>query len=454
MSLFPRKIQHSSKEFLSNRSLNIASNGHGTRGASDMIVPDDFLEKLLEEVGKAEEAQRKARASDRPIAILTPIVPIRFDEADSWFGGKPRLPKEVPWPEEDGQPFRFACQINLRNVPRGIWSGAGPREGWLVVFLHWDMPKAKVLHVHGELEERDGPGQMSAQWARMYTSTRERVRENYLPRWPIHIKEVRQNQEGDTTTDARSAWTGWEPVNPDLADPGTQPFDTFSLAVLLDHLGEYPEDRVKNLIYIHFWIKLRQPDLAWVQKNATIASQTLIEFIQSRTILASSLHHFDQESVTSQLSKLSNLPTYELTYDHTDEEGFRILEYRTARLSDPPVLAKSSPLWWAQYTGRFYWMCVNAYTRNPDTLSPAVRRHMEQVWTEQAGQFQGAMGHAPDGYMEEAYGPDSDTEVLLQLPTSVMQGWTWGDCNTIVLLIKRQALDQGDFSTVEGIITN
>lgn len=419
-----------------------------------MEVPDDFLKNLLEEVGRAEEAQRAARASDRPIAILTPIVPIRFDEADSWFGGKPRLPKDFPWPEEDGRPFVFACQINLRNVPRGIWSGAGPREGWLVIFLHWDMPKAKVLHVRGKLEERDSPGQISAQWARIYDTTRERARERYLPHWPIHIKESRQKQLDEIRTDIPSVRDGWDPINPDLADPGTQPFDALSLAALLDHLGEYLEDRVKKLIYIHFWMKLRQPDLEWVQKNAMIASQTIIEFIQSRTILASSLHRFDQESVTSQLSKLSNLPTYELTYDHDDEEGFRILKYRTARLSDPSVLAKSSPLWWAQYIGRFYWMCINAYTKNPDTLSPAVRRHMEQVWTEQAGRFHGAMGHAPTGHMYEAYGPDSDTEVLLELPTSVMQGWIWGDCYSIVLLIERQALDQGDFSAVEGIITN
>jgi len=55
-------------------------------------------------------ARTGARSADRPCAKLTPIVPIRFDEADSWFGGKPRLPQDISWPEQKGIPLRLACQ--------------------------------------------------------------------------------------------------------------------------------------------------------------------------------------------------------------------------------------------------------------------------------------------------------------------------------------------------------
>jgi hypothetical protein len=79
---------------------------------------------------------------------------------------------------------------------------------------------------------------------------------------------------------------------------------------------------------------------------------------------------------------------------------------------------------------------------------------MERIWLHEAQGFHGAMRHADAGDIYTPHGPEIDTEVLLQLPTSRMQGWIWGDVYTIVLLIKRKALSQGNFADITVDITN
>ena len=64
------------------------------------------------------------------------------------------------------------------------------------------------------------------------------------------------------------------------------------------------------------------------------------------------------------------------------------------------------------------------------------------------------MGHAPMGHIYTEHGPDSPNEVLLELPTSKLMGWIWGDCYSLVLLIDRERLRRGDFSAIQFDITN
>jgi len=111
------------------------------------------------------------------------------------------------------------------------------------------------------------------------------------------------------------------------------------------------------------------------------------------------------------------------------------------------------PMWWSRYTSMLYWHAVNAYTKDPTSLHPALRDLMERIWLHEGTGHHGAMGHAPAGHITP-HGPDTATEVLLELPTSNMQGWIWGDVYSIVLLIKRNALAQGNFADVAIDITN
>jgi uncharacterized protein YwqG len=64
------------------------------------------------------------------------------------------------------------------------------------------------------------------------------------------------------------------------------------------------------------------------------------------------------------------------------------------------------------------------------------------------------MGHMPEGFTYKPHGPRTDTEMLLELPTGSKQAWIWGDCYSIVLLIKRETLSNADFSDIRMDVTN
>lgn len=72
----------------------------------------------------------------RTCALLRRRVPgDAGGEALSWFGGLPRMPADVPWPEAGGRPLNFLAQIHLGDLPEGLWGGHGPRAGWLLAFM-------------------------------------------------------------------------------------------------------------------------------------------------------------------------------------------------------------------------------------------------------------------------------------------------------------------------------
>jgi uncharacterized protein YwqG len=58
------------------------------------------------------------------------------------------------------------------------------------------------------------------------------------------------------------------------------------------------------------------------------------------------------------------------------------------------------------------------------------------------------------GAMNASADTASPNEVLLEIQTSNLVGWIWGDCYSIVLLIEREALRRGDFSNVAFDISN
>jgi hypothetical protein len=410
-----------------------------------------FLLDFLQHQVDTDRMLESARSADRPCAVLAPIVPIRFDEADSWFGGKPKLPKDMRWPEHKGVPLHFACQINLSQLPAGIWSGAGPRDGWLAVFFHPVGNAAQVLHVRGEIEERDGPGQMAAEWARTYASQAKAT--DFLPRWPVRIEVGRRARAIDTVS-RRPSESAWQGIKPDLANTAIHPFDTKTLVVLLDSLEEFFLGQMKQMCRFPAMKKLREKDLQWMHETKALSFQSLEEFYKVESILGSSRYRFDLQQVAAQLPKIAALSTYEFNYLKDDDDGYCCLEYRSSRLCELPDISRSPPIWWSWYTSQLYWHGVNAYTQDPASLHPPLRELLERIWFGETLGHHGAMGHAPAGHIYTPHGPETDTEVLLELPTSRMQGWIWGDVYSIVLLIKRKALSQGNFADVAVDITN
>lgn len=246
----------------------------------------------------------------------------------------------------------------------------------------------------------------------------------------------------------------WKGVKPDLANPENYPFDPLTLSTLLDSLEEFFISQVKHICRFPAMKKLREHDAVWFQQTKVIAFQSLEEFYNIESLLVNSKYRFDHDAVVSLLPRIANLPTYEDKYLKDDDEGYCILEYRRSSLNEMPKLSSSLPTWWAKYTSMLYWHSINAYTKDPSSLHSAGLRRMEQIWREEASGCHGAMGHIPEGHIYTLCGPNTDTEVLLEVPTSQMQGWAWGDTYSLVLTIKREALSRGDFSDVTYDITN
>ncbi|MGG5821649.1 DUF1963 domain-containing protein [Falsiroseomonas sp. HW251] len=97
---------------------------------------------------------------DRLSVRLRPIVPLpRGRQRRSWFGGYPRLPGSVNWPMSDGAPMRFLAQIDLGELPTGLWGGIGPRSGWIGIFIGTrdGRPAATVLQLRTLAAERISP---------------------------------------------------------------------------------------------------------------------------------------------------------------------------------------------------------------------------------------------------------------------------------------------------------
>ncbi len=79
-------------------------------------------------------------------------------------------------------------------------------------------------------------------------------------------------------------------------------------------------------------------------------------------------------------------------------------------------------------------------------------RNGEQQTAFDAQREMGAMRELPDGYVHEfSMGHDV---TLLQLPTSHLMNWIWGDTYDLVLTIRRADLARGELSRVKVQITN
>src|SRR5882762_3377809 len=77
------------------------------------------------------------RTGAQPSVVLRRQVPIRFDEpARSWLGGLPQMPDNIRWPRvAKGAPLHFIAQIACGDLPKQVWNGRGPRDGWLLLFV-------------------------------------------------------------------------------------------------------------------------------------------------------------------------------------------------------------------------------------------------------------------------------------------------------------------------------
>lgn len=106
------------------------------------------------------------------------------------------------------------------------------------------------------------------------------------------------------------------------------------------------------------------------------------------------------------------------------------------------------------YQKMLYEHAKHIYANDRTHLSKEHQDWWEKVFAFDACHEIGAMGHMPSGQLDVYHGPGTDMEVLIELKTSDLNGWIWGDMYSVVLLIPTNDLRKENFKNVVASITN
>jgi hypothetical protein len=112
------------------------------------------------------------------------------------------------------------------------------------------------------------------------------------------------------------------------------------------------------------------------------------------------------------------------------------------------------PYWTCEYDAIRYKLAALAYSRDPASLPDTVRSYFEARWKNDRSYEIASMGGLPHGWSYDML-ENVDTRVmLLELPTSKMFGWQWGDVNNVVLSLPVDELRRNIYRDVRCDITN
>ena len=425
--------------------------------AATPALSADFAKSLLaglQENLVADQQQEARKKIPRAFAVLSPVVPLPPASQAGWFGGVPRLPKGVNWPTIDGEPGRFVCQIDLTALPQNMWNGAGPREGWLAVFMHPQKLKPAVLHFTGGLFQRhEGPPQGDGFWFRPFDPTGQTWHQR-SPEWPIDIT----SRVGPLPETAKYR-KGFAPGFPDprkdevfdVSNPAQIPFNGPTFELLLASI-ESELLKTSNQISVLTAKELTSHDREKITHAVTVVRETFAEIGAIRRLLLDQVFLFEGQSVIDLLQRLVALRAPAIKRLDDDKAGKMVIDVQVHALAIPRALGQ--PCWQRDYLGRLYRYGYHSYLRDPSSLPVAQKTRLEAILAFEAAYEHGAMGHAPTGHLHTPYGPGTPTEVLLELPTSDLIGWCWGDMYKVAFFINRDRLEMGRFDGVTAEITN
>jgi len=163
---------------------------------------------------------KQPQISESVTAVLRRQVPVRGEAPRSWLGGLPMMPEGVEWPRgvnpeypDQGEvPLHFLAQIACEDLPKDLWGGVGPRNGWLLFFINPNNCDAsgegtrQVIHTTELGEEREPPFDCGPVHDGVYTGgsyawlNGENVPQ-FWRRWPVDIvtmaNELTVHEEGN-----------------------------------------------------------------------------------------------------------------------------------------------------------------------------------------------------------------------------------------------------------------
>jgi hypothetical protein len=451
-----------------------------------------FALKVL--TGMVEQVRHEAdldasRGQEAMVARLVPQIPIReHEERRSWLGGEPAMPARVAWPEAEGRQAVFLAQICCADLPGKLWDGLGPRQGWLAFFLHPVDYRIHVLHLTELGPWRQGPAPDRDGWfgpagGLNHTKLPHQARQAF-PRWPVDIVAVTPGSPdpcagGDAEVLHRLYREGY-----DLASPEHYPFDWTSTLAMLDIAEERINSRRDSAMSFPGTLPAQLETITQLLRDAErapkppenlerlrnkardlpilieatgkaasiireAASELQVVAVETRDLAGR--EPFSQEVIRAVMQRLRAIEWMHVKrgIDKNRGEGAEDIQCRVLPLT---VHDPDATLWVHDFeTLRFDW-AKHAYCRAPASLPPAVRAHFEWLWRELAPHEMASMGHIPFKYVHEF---DSDSEVtLLELPSSGLMSWMFGDVDNLVLTMKKADLAAGNFGAVKVQFSN
>lgn len=433
-----------------------------------------FLNNLLEGmVNQAVHDQKliNAQGTEPVVVRLVPQIPLRdVERPRSWLGGTPAMAENIPWPQIDGRDANFLAQICCADLPRDLWDGLGPRDGWLAFFIHPTDYNMHVLHL-GEMGPwRKGPESLDIDgWSITLPYAKTRLKPiKAWPRWPVDLMSVRPGEPDPRLEGWSEATHKIYEQGFDVASPEHRPFDrstTFEMleiaeASLVDWLAQdlitplrQQLEQVSNWLDAAEGASEQPSNLAELRERAA----TLPALIEARTkglpmfetALAQVRIVAERISATPDQTQLSQ---DEIAAIMAELAKCEIIYPRTQQGSMTARTGEGSSLWAWDFECLRLDRARHAYSRSPDALPLAMRGYFEPIWQDQAAHEMAGIGHVPFGYVHE-FDLDSDV-TLLELPTSNLMGWMFGDVDNLVLTIRKKDLAACRFDNINVQVSN
>lgn len=202
--------------------------------------------------------------------------------------------------------------------------------------------------------------------------------------------------------------------------------------------NSYPESWEEATRRIDRYIGAAQDGLDWVSKqNSDLALRP------QRCRDAIAANEQIEQGIATLISKV---------------DALRVAPFLLAQWVDALAMVQApeigEPHWTSEYDAIRYRLAALAYSRDPASLSDTVRSYFVARWNNDRNYEIASMGGLPHGWADDMSENVDSRVMLLELPTSKVFGWQWGDVCNVVLSLPVDELRSNTYRDVRCDITN
>ncbi|HMP44991.1 MAG TPA: DUF1963 domain-containing protein [Sphingopyxis sp.] len=454
---------------------------------ADRAMVAQMLEAVVAQVEHEADLLERRGGEAVSVRLVPQIPPRRHEVATSWLGGRPRLDPGARWPEIREVPGDFVAQIACADLPRGLWDGLGPRSGSLAFFIHPRDGDAAVVHVTEAGEPLDPPYPIDANDSFFAPSGGLRFGDlipfarHAFPEWPVDLVAVRPGDADPRGAGAEDApghrlyRTGY-----DLADPAWHPFDWDLMLAMTEILamrierhwreveGPSPIDTQLAAVERH----LGEAGLDPAERERLTNQRTALTELAAAAEAARATNR-EAQARAEEIIAIVRDSAHRLPFSAADAgavmAALRAIRWtKVLRKADPEgrpgaeriegltlPLTQHHPdaaLWAHDYQRIWFDHAKHVYAADPGALPEAARTVFEPWARDLAAREMAGIGHTPFRYVHD-YDADSHA-VLIELPTSGLMSWMFGDADHLLLTMRKADLAAGRWDRPQIQISN